>query len=111
MCWDLAKTYQALFNILHYSLVGEVSGSDNKTTEALATPAAMTGLATEPEEQPVLVSVTPTHKQKCWMQTSACLVKKETPTKMEKEEEMFEEDYSEGPSQKEEEEEELIKSQ
>lgn len=56
----------------------------------------------------MLVSVTPKHKQKYWMQTSACLVRKETPSKKGQEEEVDEEGYSKWPSQEEEEEEELI---
>lgn len=86
----------------------EISGSDNKTVGTLATPPAVIGIASEPEEQPMLVSVTPTHKQKYWMQTSASLVRKATPSKKGKEEEVDEEVYSKGPSQEEEEEEELI---
>lgn len=97
MCWDWPRRTKP-FNVIHCPQVEEVSGSDNKTVGALATPAAVTGFATEPEEQPVLVSVPPTHKQKYWMQTSACLVRKETPSKKGKEEEVDEEGYSRGPS-------------
>lgn len=74
----------------------------------LATPATVIGLEAEPEEQPVLLSVTPTYKQEFWMQTSACLVRKETPSQKGKEEEVDEDSYSKGSSQEEEEEEGLI---
>ncbi|RMC15003.1 hypothetical protein DUI87_07182 [Hirundo rustica rustica] len=39
--------------IVHYAQVEEVSASDNKKMGTLATPAAVIGLATEPEEQPM----------------------------------------------------------
>lgn len=56
----------------------------------------MTGTAAEPENQPVLVPVTPIHKRKYWKQNSAHLVSDEGDScKNEQEKDVDKIDYSE----------------
>ncbi|KAK4818255.1 hypothetical protein QYF61_009430 [Mycteria americana] len=87
-CQGLAHAYQALFNTIQYPQgEEEVSGSDDKVTGTVATPAPVTDTAVEPRNQPVLVSVAPIHK-KFWKRKSAHLKR---------------EDEKAGPSQREEE--------
>ncbi|KAK4811197.1 hypothetical protein QYF61_019828 [Mycteria americana] len=89
MCWGLAHAYRALFNTIQNPQGEEkVSGSGNKMTGTVATPApsatdtaattapSVTGTAAtpalatdnaaEPGNQPMLVSVAPIHKKKSW---------------------------------------------
>ncbi|KAK4831981.1 hypothetical protein QYF61_020364 [Mycteria americana] len=95
MCWGLTHAYRALLNTIQYPQGEEkVSGCDDKGTGTAATPTLVAGTATEPENQPVPVSVAPIHKKKSWKQKSARLVR---------------DDEKAGPSrEQEEEEEELI---
>ena len=61
----------------------------------------MTGTAAEPENQPVLVSVTAVHEKKCWKRKSSHLGKEETLPLLR--EEVDEADYSKaGPSREQE---------
>ncbi|KAK4807095.1 hypothetical protein QYF61_018436 [Mycteria americana] len=97
MCWGLAHAYQALFNTIQNPQgVEKVFGSDDKTTDTMATPASsatgttatpathatstaaapappVTGTAVQPGNQPMLVSVAPIHKKKFWKQKSGRL--------------------------------------
>lgn len=59
-----------------------------------ATPAPAAGTAAGPENQPVLLSVTPTCKTERWMQKLAHLVGEKSPVKKGKEEEEEEAGYS-----------------
>ncbi|OPJ73358.1 hypothetical protein AV530_005731 [Patagioenas fasciata monilis] len=106
-----AHAYQALFNTIQYSQGEErVSGSGDKVTSPLATPTLVTGTAAEPENQPVLVSVTPVHEKKHWKSAHLLRDEEAFPTKKQEEEaycpDSEEADYSEaGPLQELEEEE------
>ncbi|KAK4817217.1 hypothetical protein QYF61_003741 [Mycteria americana] len=124
MCWGLAHAYWALFNTIQNPQGEEkVSGSNDKTTGTVATPALVTGTTTtptlvtcaaatpspvtgtavtptpatgtvaEPGNQPMPVSVAPIHKKKSWKRKSACLER---------------DDEKAGPSRGEEEEEEEL---
>lgn len=56
----------------------------------------MSGTSAEPKNQPVLVSVTPIHKRKCWKQKSAHLVRDEgVSSKREQEKDVDKTGYSE----------------
>ncbi|KAK4831865.1 hypothetical protein QYF61_019693 [Mycteria americana] len=99
MCWGLAHAYRALFNTIQ-----NPQGSGNKMTGTAATAAppatgtaaaaapdnSVTSTAVQPGNQPVSVSVAPIHKKKSWKRKSAHLER---------------EDEGVGPSQGEEEEE------
>lgn len=125
MCQGLAYAYQTTLNATPNLLTGPVAtptpatnNVDTQTTVTgpvatttpltgtVATPIPVTGTAAGWKNQPVLVSTTPIHKKKQWMQKSSHLVRKETPTKKGKKEE-DEAGYSKaGPSREQKEDEE-----